>query len=275
MEIVRHENKTGIDGMNITEDMAAIVTGGASGLGEATARALAGAGAKVAVFDMNEERGQAVAAELGGVFCKVDVADEASVQAGLDKAREAHGQERILVNCAGIAIGEKTASIDKKTGEARYHALASFQKTIAVNLTGTFNMISKCAVGMITAEPVTADGGRGVIINTASIAGVEGQIGQVAYAASKGGVIGMTLPVARDLMRDGIRCCTIMPGLFHTPMVAGLPDEVRAALAANVPFPARLGDPAEYAKLALHIVDNDMLNGECIRLDGALRMAPR
>ncbi|MEE4238275.1 MAG: SDR family NAD(P)-dependent oxidoreductase [Anderseniella sp.] len=261
--------------MNITEGMAAIVTGGASGLGEATARALAAAGARVAVFDMNTDRGEEVAGGLGGVFCRVDVADEDSVLAGLARARGAHGQERIVVNCAGIAIGEKTASIDKKTGEARFHALSSFQKTIAVNLIGTFNMISKCAAGMIRAEPVTADGGRGVIINTASIAGVEGQIGQVAYAASKGGVIGLTLPVARDLMRDGVRCCTIMPGLFHTPMVAGLPDEVRAALAANVPFPARLGDPAEYAKLALHIIDNDMLNGECIRLDGALRMAPR
>jgi NAD(P)-dependent dehydrogenase (short-subunit alcohol dehydrogenase family) len=224
---------------------------------------------------MNEERGQAVASELGGIFAKVDVSSSDSVYAGLEFARAAHGQERIVVNCAGIAIGEKTASIDKKTGEARFHALESFQKTIAVNLTGTFNMISKCAAGMISADPITSDGGRGVIINTASIAGVEGQIGQVAYAASKGGVIGMTLPVARDLMRDGIRCCTIMPGLFHTPMVAGLPEDVQASLAANVPFPARLGDPAEYAKLTLHIVDNDMLNGECIRLDGALRMAPR
>lgn len=275
METGETENKTRAKGMKITEGMAAIVTGGASGLGEATARALSAAGAKVAVFDMNAERGEMVADELGGVFCQVDVADEDSVVAGLESAREAHGQERILVNCAGIAIGEKTASIDKKTGEARFHALAAFQKTIAINLTGTFNMISKCAAGMIVAEPVTPDGGRGVIVNTASIAGAEGQIGQVAYAASKGGVIGLTLPVARDLMRDGVRCCTIMPGLFHTPMVAGLPDEVRAALAANVPFPARLGDPAEYARLALHIIDNDMLNGECIRLDGALRMAPR
>lgn len=261
--------------MNITSGMAAIVTGGASGLGEATARALAEAGAKVAIFDMNAERGQSVAAELGGLFVPVDVSSGDSVSAGLNSARAAHGQERVLVNCAGIAIGEKTASIDKRTGEVRFHGLESFQQSIAVNLVGTFNMLSKCAAGMIIGEPVTADGGRGVIINTASIAGVEGQIGQVAYAASKGGVIGMTLPVARDLMRDGVRCCTIMPGLFHTPMVAGLPDEVRAALAANVPFPARLGDPSEYARLALHIIDNDMLNGECIRLDGALRMAPR
>jgi len=261
--------------MQINEGMAAIVTGGASGLGEATARALSAAGAKVTIFDMNEDRGRALAEELGGSFARVDVSSGDSVSEGLDAARAAHGQERIVVNCAGIAIGEKTASIDKKSGQARFHALESFQKTIAVNLTGTFNVISKCAAGMVAAEPVTSDGGRGVIINTASIAGVEGQIGQVAYAASKGGVISMTLPVARDLMRDGIRCCTIMPGLFHTPMVAGLPEEVQASLAANVPFPARLGDPAEYARLALHIVENDMLNGECIRLDGALRMAPR
>jgi len=261
--------------MNIVEGMAAIVTGGASGLGEATARALAGAGARVSVFDMNADRGRKVAADISGLFVETDVTSDDSVIAGLEKARSAHGQERVLVNCAGIAIGEKTAGIDKKTGEARFHALASFQKTIAVNLVGTFNMISKCAAGMIASEPVTDDGGRGVIINTASIAGTDGQIGQVAYAASKGGVIGMTLPVARDLMRDGVRCCTIMPGLFNTPMVAGLPDEVRAALAANVPFPARLGEPSEYAKLALAIIDNDMLNGECIRLDGALRMAPR
>lgn len=261
--------------MKISEGMAAVVTGGASGLGEATARALAAAGAKVTIFDMNEERGKQVAGEIGGAFALVDVASDESVAAGLEQARAAHGQERIVVNCAGIAIGEKTAAKDKKTGEAKHHALASFQKTIAINLTGTFNVLSKCAAGMVAAEPITDDGGRGVIINTASIAGTDGQIGQVAYAASKGGVIGMTLPVARDLMRDGIRCCTIMPGLFHTPMVDGLPEEVQAALGASVPFPARLGDPAEYAKLALHIIDNDMLNGECIRLDGSLRMAPR
>ncbi len=261
--------------MRIDDGMAAVVTGGASGLGEATARALAATGARVSVFDMNSERGEQVAAEISGVFVNADVTSDDSVSAGLEKARAAHGQERVLVNCAGIAIGEKTAAIDKTTGEPKFHALASFQKTIAVNLVGTFNMISKCAAGMIVSKPVTDDGGRGVIINTASIAGTDGQIGQVAYAASKGGVIGLTLPVARDLMRDGVRCCTIMPGLFHTPMVAGLPEEVRAALAANVPFPARLGDPSEYAKLALAIVDNDMLNGECIRLDGALRMAPR
>lgn len=261
--------------MKIEQGMAAVVTGGASGLGEASARALAARGAKVAIFDMNADRGKAVAADISGLFVHADVTSDEGAAAGLEIARTAHGQERMLINCAGIAIGEKTAGTDRKTGEVRAHRLASFQQTIAVNLVGTFNMISKCAAGMITQEPLTDDGGRGVIINTASIAGTDGQIGQVAYAASKGGVIGLTLPVARDLMKDGVRCCTIMPGLFHTPMVAGLPDDVRAALAANVPFPARLGDPAEYAKLALAIIDNDMLNGECIRLDGALRMAPR
>jgi NAD(P)-dependent dehydrogenase (short-subunit alcohol dehydrogenase family) len=261
--------------MQITDGTAAIVTGGASGLGEASARALAAAGAKVAIFDMNADRGRQVASEISGLFVQADVTSDDSVASGLEIARTANGQERVLINCAGIAVGEKTASVDKKTGEARAHALTSFQKTIAVNLVGTFNMISKCAAGMIATDAVTADGGRGVIINTASIAGTDGQIGQVAYAASKGGVIGMTLPVARDLMRDGVRCCTIMPGLFHTPMVEALPEEVRAALAANVPFPSRLGEPAEYAKLVLAIIDNDMLNGECIRLDGALRMAPR
>jgi len=261
--------------MKIDSETAAVVTGGASGLGEASARALAATGLKVAIFDMNADRGHQVASEISGLFVQADVTSSDSVASGLEIARTAHGQERVLINCAGIAIGEKTASIDKKTGEARYHDLATFQKTIAVNLVGTFNMISKCAAGMITTEPVTLDGGRGVIINTASIAGTDGQIGQVAYAASKGGVIGMTLPIARDLMRDGVRCCTIMPGLFNTPMVAGLPEDVCAALAANVPFPARLGEPSEYAKLALAIIDNDMLNAECIRLDGALRMAPR
>jgi len=261
--------------MKISDKISAVVTGGASGLGEATARRLAAGGARVAIFDMNEARGAAVAGEISGLFCAVDVTDDASVDAGLSAARAAHGQERVLVNCAGIAIGEKTAARDRTSGEVRPHALASFEKVIAVNLSGTFRMISRSAAGMLQLEPINDNGGRGVIVNTASIAGVEGQIGQVAYAASKGGVIGLTLPVARDLARDGIRCCTIMPGLFHTPMVDGLPEDVRDALAAGIPHPPRLGNPAEYASLACHIVENDMLNGECIRLDGALRMAPR
>ncbi len=261
--------------MKIDNNISAIVTGAASGLGEATARRLAGAGARVAIFDMNAERGEQVAGEIGGAFCAVDVTDDASVDSALATARATHGQERILVNCAGIAIAEKTSARDKQTGKVRAHSLASFEKVIDVNLNGTFRMIAKSAAGMVDLDPVTDDGGRGVIVNTASVAGVEGQIGQAAYAASKGGVIGLTLPVARDLARDGIRCCTIMPGLFHTPMFDTLPEDVRDALAAGVPRPSRLGSPDEYARLAQHIIENDMLNGECIRLDGALRLAPR
>ncbi len=261
--------------MKIDNNISAIVTGSASGLGEATARRLAGSGARVAIFDMNAERGEQVAGEIGGAFCEVDVTDDASVDSALATARATHGQERILVNCAGIAIAEKTAARDKQTGKVRAHSLASFEKVIGVNLNGTFRMIAKSAAGMVDLDPITDDGGRGVIVNTASVAGVEGQIGQAAYAASKGGVIGLTLPVARDLARDGIRCCTIMPGLFHTPMFDTLPEDVRDALAAGVPHPSRLGSPDEYARLAQHIIENDMLNGECIRLDGALRLAPR
>jgi NAD(P)-dependent dehydrogenase (short-subunit alcohol dehydrogenase family) len=255
--------------------VAAIVTGGASGLGEATARRLAQAGARVTILDPNAERGNVVAGSIDGLYCQADVTDEASVDAALANARAAHGQERVLVNCAGIAIGHKTAARDRKTGVVTAHPLASFSRVIAVNLIGTFHMIAKCAAGMLGLEPVTPDGGRGVIVNTASVAATDGQIGQVAYAASKGGVASLTLPVARDLARDGIRCVTILPGLFATPMVEGLPEDVRQGLAASIPFPSRLGTPAEYASLVAHIVDNDMLNGETIRLDGALRMAPR
>jgi NAD(P)-dependent dehydrogenase (short-subunit alcohol dehydrogenase family) len=261
--------------MKITRDTAAIVTGGASGLGEATARRLAAEGARVVIFDLNPDRGRAVAKEVGGLYCQTDVTDEASVDEALAAARAAHGQERILVNCAGIAIGQKTAARNRKTGAIEAHPLAAFNKVVAVNLIGTFHMIAKCAVGMLGLDPMTPDGGRGVIVNTASIAASDGQIGQVAYAASKAGVVGLTLPVARDLARDGIRCVTIMPGLFATPMVDGLPEDVRRALAESIPFPSRFGSPQEYASLVAHIVDNEMLNGECIRLDGALRMAPR
>jgi NAD(P)-dependent dehydrogenase (short-subunit alcohol dehydrogenase family) len=256
-------------------DVGAIVTGGASGLGEATARRLAELGARVAIFDMNAERGNMVAGSISGLYCQADVTDEGSVDAALAEAREAHGQERVLVNCAGIAIGQKTAARDRKTGNVEPHSLASFSRVVAVNLIGTFHMIAKCAAGMVATEPVTPDGGRGVIVNTASVAASDGQIGQAAYAASKGGVASLTLPVARDLARDGIRCVTILPGLFATPMVDGLPEDVRQALGDSIPFPSRLGLPAEYASLVAHIIDNDMLNGETIRLDGALRMAPR
>ena len=261
--------------MDISNETSAIVTGGASGLGEATARNLAAKGAKVAIFDMNEAAGSAIAKEIGGLFCLVDVTNEESVDAGFEKARQAHGQERILVNCAGIAIGEKTASRDRETGETRPHRLSSFTKTITVNLIGTFQMLSKSAAGMMNIEPHNEFGGRGVIVNTSSVAAVEGQIGQAAYAASKGGITSLTIPVARDLSRDGIRCCAILPGLFNTPMMAGLPQDVQDSLSAGVPHPSRLGRPDEYGDLACHIIENEMLNGENIRLDGALRMAPR
>ncbi len=247
---------------------AAIVTGAASGLGEATARRLAAAGAKVTIFDLNAERGEAVAKDIGGLFAKVNVTDEDSVTAGLDAAAAAHGDARILVNCAGIAIGEKTV------GKGEPHALNSFTKVITINLIGTFNCIRLAAARMVALEPLE-DGERGVIVNTASVAAYEGQIGQVAYAASKGGVVGMTLPIARDLAANGVRCCTIAPGLFLTPMMKGLPENVQESLGKSVPFPSRLGDPGEYAQLAQHICENRMLNGEVIRLDGAIRLAPR
>jgi NAD(P)-dependent dehydrogenase (short-subunit alcohol dehydrogenase family) len=260
--------------MQVSE-MAAVVTGGASGLGEASARRLASGGARVAIFDLDEVRGRSVATEIDGRYCRADVTDEASIDEALAAARASHGQERILVNCAGIALGHKTAGRNRKTGDIEPHPLSAFSRVIAVNLIGTFHMIAKCAAGMLALEPVTPDGGRGVIVNTASIAATDGQIGQAAYAASKGGVVSLTLPVARDLARDGIRCVTILPGLLATPMVDGLPEDVRKALGDSVPFPSRLGHPEEYAALVAHIVDNDMLNGETIRLDGALRMAPR
>jgi NAD(P)-dependent dehydrogenase (short-subunit alcohol dehydrogenase family) len=254
--------------------IAAIVTGGASGLGEATARALAVGGVKVAIFDLNETRGRAVAGEIGGIFCRVDVTDEASLDAGFASARQKHGQERVLVNCAGIATGEKTASRDKQSGATVAHRLASFEKTIRVNLIGTFACIAKSAAGMLSLEPIE-DGERGVIITTASVAAEDGQIGQAAYAASKAGVKGMTLPIARDLMNEGIRVNTILPGILGTPMLASLPQNVQDSLAATVPFPKRLGKPEEYADLLLFLIGNGYMNGASIRLDGALRMAPR
>ncbi len=261
--------------MKLDNTMAAIVTGGASGLGEATARHLAEAGARVAIFDMNAERGTRIAGEIGGVFCEANVSDEASVNAALARARDAHGVERVLVNCAGIAPGKRTVSKKRETGELVPHDLATFRRTIEVNLIGTYQMTAKCAAAMAGLDPVTPDGGRGVVVCTASVAAQDGQIGQAAYAASKGGVLGLTLPVARDLSGFGIRVVTIMPGLFHTPMFESVPEEFRKTLEAGVPFPSRLGRPEEYAKLVRAIVDNDMLNGEAIRLDGALRMQPK
>jgi NAD(P)-dependent dehydrogenase (short-subunit alcohol dehydrogenase family) len=261
--------------MRLGHDYAAIVTGGASGLGAATAQALAAHGVRVAVFDLNADKGQALAREIGGAFFSCDVTNESSVDAALAGARAAHGAERILVNCAGIATGQRITRKNKDTGQVVPHELAAFIKVIQINLIGTFHLLSKCAASMQILPPIGPDGERGVMINTASIAATDGQIGQAAYAASKGGVLGMTLPIARDLAQYGIRVCTIMPGLFHTPMFDGLPLEAQQALAASIPFPSRLGKPEEYASLACHICENGMLNGEAIRLDGAIRLAPR
>ena len=244
-----------------------IVTGGASGLGEGTARMLAAQGGKVVVADLQVERGQQVASEIGGVFVKCDVTSEADGQAAVAAAVKL-GKLMGLVNCAGIATATKTV------GKDGAHPLAVFSKTVTINLIGSFNMIRLAAEAMCKNEPEST-GERGAIISTASVAAYDGQIGQAAYSASKGGVVGMTLPIARDLARNGIRNMTIAPGIFGTPMMFGMPQEVQDALAAAVPFPSRLGTPQDYAKLALHIFENDMLNGEVIRLDGAIRLAPK
>ncbi|MEM1417493.1 MAG: 3-hydroxyacyl-CoA dehydrogenase [Myxococcota bacterium] len=251
------------------EGSVALVTGGASGLGEATLRALVAKGAKAVIVDLNEDKGTALAAELGEgvVFQKTNVHDEGEVQAAIDAAK-ALGSLRIAVSCAGVGWAARTL---KRDGTP--HPLELFQKVIDINLVGTFNVLRLTAGAMSAGEAI--DGERGVVINTASIAAYDGQIGQAAYAASKGGVVGLTLPVARDLAKVGVRVCTIAPGTFDTPMLASLPEEVRQALAAGIPNPSRLGDPAEYAALAVHIVENGYLNGEVIRLDGALRMPPK
>ena len=261
--------------MKLGNDIAAIVTGGASGLGGATATALAEVGCKVAIFDVNRVAGEALATSIGAVFCFCDVTSEASVAEALRTARAVHGPERVLVTCAGIAIGQKTVSRDKATGEPVPHNLSAFEKVVAVNLTGTFRMVAAVASSMAKLDPVTPDGERGVIVCTASVAAEDGQVGQAAYAASKGGVAAMTLPVARDLARDGIRVNSILPGLFNTPMFAGLGEDARRALEATVPFPSRLGEPSEFAALVRHICENGMLNGALLRIDGGLRMAPR
>jgi len=261
--------------MNFDEIGSAVVTGGASGLGAATARALARRSVKVALFDLDKDKGKAVAEEIGGLYCNVDVTSKKSVDEGLEGARRQHGQERVLVNCAGIVTGSRTAGRSRGTGDTWAHDLEAFTRVVTINLIGSFHMSSKCAAGMMELDVVSPDCGRGVIISTSSIAAVDGQIGQTAYAASKGGVASLTLPMARDLAREGIRVMSIMPGLFHTPMFDGLAEEVQEALGAGVPFPPRLGNPKEFASLVLHIIDNDMLNGENIRLDGALRLAPK
>lgn len=247
---------------------AAIVTGGASGLGAATAKALAASGAKVAIFDLNMEAAQKMAAELGGIAVRCDVSNAESAEVAMAEAREKHGPARILVSCAGIAPPKKIV------GRNGAQPLEMFAKVININLIGSFNLMRLAAADMQALDTLETDE-RGVIINTASIAAFDGQIGQAAYAASKGGVASMTLPAARELAKSGVRVLAIAPGIFGTPMLYGLPDDVQKALGDSVPFPSRLGDPAEYAKLAMHMIDNVMMNGEVVRLDGALRMAPQ
>jgi len=246
----------------------AIITGGASGLGAGTARELATAGGQIAIWDIQEDKGLEIAKEVGGVFCHCDVTSEESVIAAMEKTKGSLGVGRILVNCAGTGVAIKTSS----RGEA--HPLEQFQRIININLIGTFNCIRLASTAMIELEPLD-HGERGVVINTASVAAYDGQIGQAAYSASKGGIVGMTLPIARDLADKGIRVCTIAPGIFETPLLGTLPDDVRKSLANAVPFPQKLGQPSEYAQLARQIVENVMLNAETIRLDGAIRMAPR
>ncbi len=259
--------------MKLDSSISAVVTGGASGLGEATARALAAHGVKVGIFDLNEEKGNQVASDLGGVFAKVNVTSDEDVDAGFAKVRDAIGQERILINCAGTGNAIKTASRDKQTGEIKHFPLDKFNMIIQINLVGTFRCIAKSAAGMMTLDPI--DGERGAIVNTASVAAEDGQMGQASYSASKGGVVGMTLPIARDLSREFIRVNTILPGIFDTPLMQGAPDNVKQALAASVPNPSRLGHPEEYASLAVEMCRNAYFNGEDVRLDGAIRMAPR
>ncbi|QNM83187.1 SDR family oxidoreductase [Sphingomonas sabuli] len=256
------------------EGISAVVTGGASGLGEATARELASRGAKVALFDRDADKGEKVAAEIGGIFCEVDVTSDDAVKAAFEKARGAHGQERVLVNCAGVANAAKTVGRDKETKAAKFYPMMQFELAIQINLIGSFRCIAHSAFGMVDLDPLE-DGERGCIINTASVAAEDGQIGQAAYSASKGGVLAMALPIARDLMNDGIRVNTILPGVFKTPMVAMMPPNVQDALGAQVPFPKRLGKAEEYADLAAFIVETPYLNAESIRLDGGIRMAPR
>jgi NAD(P)-dependent dehydrogenase (short-subunit alcohol dehydrogenase family) len=254
--------------VKLDSSIAAIVTGGASGLGEATARALATEGVKVTIFDLNADRGPTLAKEVGGQFVSVNVADDASVSAGIAEAERGHGVARVVVNCAGVAPAAKTVGKENAP-----HPLDTFRKVVEINLIGTVNVTSKAAARIAATDALGEE--RGVIINTASVAAFEGQVGQVAYSASKGGVAAMTLSIARDLAQHGIRVMTIAPGLFMTPMLKGLPQNVQDSLGKQAPFPSRLGDPSEYALLVKSIIANPMLNGETIRLDGAIRMMPR
>lgn len=250
------------------DGMAAIVTGGASGLGAATAKELARLGAKVAILDLADIKGNAVADDIGGAYFRCDVADAPSAEAAITSATARHGTARILVNCAGIGTAARVVGRDGPM------PLDTFERVVRVNLIGTFNMLRLVAAPLSLSEPL-ADGSRGVIVSTASVAAFEGQIGQAAYAASKGGIASMTLPVARELARFGIRAVTVAPGLFSTPLLDGLPEDTRSALAANIPFPARLGAPEEFARLVVALIENDYINGETVRLDGALRMQPK
>lgn len=259
--------------MELNNNITAIITGGASGLGAATARKLAKQGVKVGIFDLNVEKGEALAQELGGAFAKVDVTSDEQVDAGFTFIREKLGQERILINCAGTGDALKTASRSKTTGEIRHFPADRFNHIIQINLVGTFRCIAKSAAGMMTLDPI--DGERGAIVNTASAAAEDGQIGQASYSASKAAIVGMTLPIARDLASENIRINTILPGIFNTPLLQGAPDHVKDALGAMVPNPSRLGNPDEFASLAVEMCRNAYFNGEDVRLDGAIRMAPK
>lgn len=250
----------------------AVVTGGASGLGEATARALAAEGVKLAIFDLNQERGEHVAKEIGGVFCAVDITSDASVDEGFARARAEIGQERILVCCAGRGNTFKTAQRDRESGEITHFPIDQFEKIVLLNLVGTFRCIAKSAKGMMTLDSLNEDGERGAIVNTASVAATDGQAGQAAYASSKAGIVGLTLPVARDLRREGIRVNTILPGIMDTPLFATAKPELRKQLGDSVPFPRRLGHAEEFASLAVEMCRNSYFNGEHVRLDGAIRM---
>ncbi|GLK42792.1 MULTISPECIES: SDR family NAD(P)-dependent oxidoreductase [Novosphingobium] len=252
--------------------LTAVVTGGASGLGEATARALAAQGARVAIFDLNAEKGEALAAELGGAFAQVDITSDESVAAGFAASRGALGQERVLVNCAGRGNTFKTVQRARDTGEISTFPIAEFERIVMLNLVGTFRCITASAAGMLTLDPANADGERGVIVNTASVAATDGQAGQAAYASSKAGIVGLTLPIARDLRREGIRVNTILPGIMDTPLFATARPELRQQLGDSVPFPRRMGLPAEFASLAVEMCRNAYFNGEHVRLDGAIRM---
>ncbi|MGB0908469.1 MAG: SDR family NAD(P)-dependent oxidoreductase [Maricaulaceae bacterium] len=261
--------------MKLSSDIAAVVTGGASGLGEGTARVLAAQGVKVGIFDVNTERGEAVAKDIGGAFAKVDVSDLESVTAGFKTVRAANGQERIMINCAGVALGMKTASRKRDTGAINAHDAAAFVRIININLIGSFLCASQSAAGMMALDPTEPDGERGVILNTASVSAQDGQIGQVAYASSKGGILSMALPMARDLAREGIRVNTILPGFFETPIYEQMKPEVKESLRAHLQFPGRFGSTKEFGDLAKFLVENPYINGEYIRTDAGARMPPR